>query len=80
MANEVHKDVLAVLPGDNHATAMDAIKDEFALRTSATMTSGLLTLLKSMFAAMACQKIRMQRSLLGLGTDQGQKPNPKSRR
>ena len=74
MANEAHKDVL---PGDGHATAMEAIKGEFGLRTSATTTPGLL---KIMFAAIACRKIRMQRRLIGLGTAQGQKPKLKSRR
>ena len=56
-------------PGDSHVTAMEAIKDEFGLRMSATMTPGLL---KVMFAAIACRKIRMQQRLLGLGTAQGQ--------
>ena len=61
MANKVNRDVL---PGDSHdiVTAMEAIKDEFSLRTSATTTTGLL---KIMFAAIACRMIRMQRRLLG---------------
>ena len=62
MANEVHRDVL---PGDSHVTAMESIKDEFGLRTSATTTPGLL---KVMFLAMACRSVRVQRRLLGLGT------------
>ena len=41
MDNEVHRDVL---PGDSHVTAMEAIKDEFGLRASATTTPGLLKL------------------------------------
>ena len=61
MANEVQKDVL---PYDSHVTVMEAIKDEFGLRTSATTTPGLL---KVMFAAIACRKVRMQRRSLGLG-------------
>ena len=39
MANEVKRDVL---PGDSHVTAMESIKDEFGLKTSATITPGLL--------------------------------------
>ena len=64
MANEVHKDVL---PGDSHniVTAMEAIKHEFGLKTSATTTPGLL---KVMFSAIASRKVRIQRRLLGLGT------------
>ena len=62
MANEVHRDVL---PGDSHVTAMESIKDEFGLRTSATTTPGLL---KVMFLAMASRSVRVQRRLLGLGT------------
>ena len=62
MTNKVHKDVL---PGNSHVTAMEAIKDEFGLRTSATTTPGLL---KVMFVAMASRKIRVQQRLLGLGT------------
>ena len=60
MANEVHKDDI-VLPGDSHVTAMEAIKDEFGLRASDTTTLGLL---KVTFAAVDCQKIRMQRRFL----------------
>ena len=64
MANKVNRDVL---PGDSHdiVTAMEAIKDEFSLRTSATTTPGLL---KVVFVAMASRKIRVQRRLPGLGT------------
>ena len=62
MANEVHKDAL---PGDDHVTAMEPIKDEFGLKTSATMTPGLL---KVLFLAMASRNVRVQRRLLGLGT------------
>ena len=68
MANEVHRDVL---PGDSHVTAMESIKDEFGLRTSATTTPGLL---KVMFLAMACRSVRVQRRLLGLGTVAVQRP------
>ena len=57
MANEV-QDSKDVLPGDSPVTAMEDIKDEFGLRTSATTTPGLL---KMMFAAIACRKIRIQR-------------------
>ena len=67
-ANEVHRDVL---PGDSHVTAMGAIKDEFGLETSATTAPGLLKV--SMLTAVACQKVRMQRRLLGNGTVQAQK-------
>ena len=45
MANEVHQDVL---PGDSHVAAMESIKDEFGLKTSAPTTPGLL---KVMFLA-----------------------------
>ena len=61
MANEVHRDVL---PGDSHVAAMESLKGEFGLRTSATTTPGLL---RVMFVAMANRKIRVQRRLLGLG-------------
>ena len=68
MANEVHRDDIVLpcrrQPCDSHVTAMEALKDEFDLRMSATTTPGLL---KTMFAAIACRKIRMQRRLLGLG-------------
>ena len=40
MANKVHRDDI-VLPGDRHVTAMEALKDEFGLRTSPTTTPGL---------------------------------------
>ena len=73
MANEVHKDVL---PGDSHVTAMEALKDEFGVRTSATTTPGVL---KIMFVTIACRKIRMQRRLLGLGTAHEQQPKPRAR-
>ena len=43
------------MPGDSHVTAMEAIKDEFGLRTSAATTPGLL---KVIFVAMASRKIR----------------------
>ena len=39
MANEVHRDVL---PGDSHVTAMEAIEDEFGLKTTATTNPGLV--------------------------------------
>ena len=68
MANEVHRDVL---PGDSHVTAMESIKDEFGLRTSATTTPGLL---KVMFLATASRSVRVQRRLLGLGTVPQQRP------
>ena len=45
MANDVHRDVL---PGDNHVTAMESIKAQFGLRTSADTTPDLL---KVMFVA-----------------------------
>ena len=70
MANEVHRDVL---PGDSHVAAMESLKDEFGLRTSATTTPGLL---RVMFVAMANRKIRVQRRLLGLGAQ----PQPQRRR
>ena len=54
MSNEVHRDVL---PGDSHVTAMESIKDEFGLRTSATTTPGSL---KVMFLAMASRSVRVQ--------------------
>ena len=76
IANEAHEDVL---PGDSHDTDMEATKGEFGLGASATTAPGP-SLLKTLFAAVACRKIRMQRRLLGLGTAQGQKPTPKSRR
>ena len=63
----VYKDVL---PGDSHATAMKDLKGEFGLRTS----PGLL---KVMFAAIACRKIRIQRRLLGLGAVYGQRNSKK---
>ena len=62
MTNEVNKDVL---PGDSHVTAMESIKGEFGLTTSATTASGLL---KVMFLALASRSVRVQRRLLGLGT------------
>ena len=62
MANEVHNDVL---PTDSHVTAMESIKDEFGLKTSATTTPGLLNV---MFLVMADRNVRVQRRLLGLGT------------
>ena len=73
MANEVHKDVL---PGDSHVTAMESIKDEFGLKTSATTTPGLL---KVVFAAIASRNVRVQRRLLGLGTAPAQQ-KPRKRR
>ena len=62
MANEVHKDVL---PDDINVTAMESIKDEFGLKTSAMTTPGLITVL---FLAMDSLNVRVQRRLLGLGT------------
>ena len=61
---EVHKDDI-VLPGDSHVTAMESIKDDFGLKTSATTTP---VLLKVTLAAIASQHVRVQRRLLGLGT------------
>ena len=66
-----------LLPGVSHVTAVEAIQDEFGLRASATTTPGLL---KTMFAAIACQKIRVQRILPELDSAQGRKPKPKARR
>ena len=71
MANEVHKDVL---PGDSHVTAMESIKDEFGLETSATTAPGLL---KVMFLAMASRSVRVQQRFLGLGTDPAQQKRRK---
>ena len=51
MANEVHSDVL---PGDSHVTAMESIKGGFGLKASATMTTGLLSVV---FLAMASRSV-----------------------
>ena len=64
MANEVHRDD-SVLPGHSHVSATESIEGKFGLRTSATMTPGLL---KVMFVAMASRKVRVQQRLIGLGT------------
>ena len=64
MTNEVHKDVL---PGDSHdiVTAIESIKDEFGVKTSAATAPGLL---KVMLLAMTSRNVRVKRRLLGLGT------------
>ena len=63
MVNEVNSDVM---PGDSHATAIEAINDEFGLKTSATTPPGLLNVM--FVTMMASRKIRVQCRLLGIVT------------